>query len=79
MGRRRRRRSHPISNTGSTPMAYSSNAAPQTENYYGQNQGYTGNQYAPPQAPPPTYGSANEYYGQTSGVAEPQNAYQPNK
>jgi hypothetical protein len=36
-------------------------------------------QYAPPQGVPPTYGGgANQgYYGQTSGVAEPPNAYQP--
>jgi len=81
MGRRRRRRSG-FNNTTSTPMTtnygYSNGGAP-ASGYAGATYPQT-EQYAPPQGPPPTYGGggANQgYYGQTSGVAEPQNVYQP--
>ena len=51
----------------------------------GHTGGYgNGNQhYAPPPGPPPQYGNSNGntgydgYYGQQSGVAQPQNAYKP--
>ncbi|PMD25468.1 hypothetical protein NA56DRAFT_745251 [Hyaloscypha hepaticicola] len=71
--RRRRRR-----NRYATPMT---SQAP----LGGYNSGYgNGNQhYNPPSGPPPQYGNPNGntgydgYYGQQSGVAQPQNAYKP--
>jgi len=48
------------------------------DNYgYSQPQGQTGYGGAPPPGPPPNYGGGanNGYYGQQSGVAQPQGAH----
>ncbi|PMD57368.1 uncharacterized protein K444DRAFT_615826 [Hyaloscypha bicolor E] len=68
--RRRRRNRHAVPMTSQAPLG-------------GFNSGY-GNeqQYGAPLGPPPQYGSNtgadyDGYYGQQSGVAQPQNAYKP--
>jgi hypothetical protein len=70
--RRRRRNRYAMPMTSQAPLG-------------GYNSGYgNGNQqYGPPPGPPPQYGNPHGntgydgYYGQQSGVAQPQNAYKP--
>ncbi|CZR60744.1 uncharacterized protein PAC_10640 [Phialocephala subalpina] len=64
LGQRRRRRARNYQTT-QTPMTAPSGG------YYNNQQ-----QYNPPAGVPPTYGGGynNEYYGQQTGVAQPQNA-----